>query len=255
MQAVDGSCSQQKPRANPEGLKAAVTPPAPPSTKVEDKPRPLAHDIVTEMEDVKSEPRSPPSKPQELPPEIAARIAEAERIAAEAEAEAAAYAEHAAAIQAEHDLQQQEENLVKGSKVQSFSKFQAELRAQQRQKQHKHKHERKDKRHKSDKHQAASTASQSSRAESHADSAQIKEQVAGYVAELLKPRFKANSISKEGYKWVVRKTVEKVAASATGSAGGEFLTEPRKAKIGKVVEHYVSQHKHEATAAASNGHT
>ena len=167
---------------------------------------------------------------QELPPEIAARIAEAERIAAEAEAEAAAYAEHAAAIQAEHDLQQQEENLVrpcclacrmtcfdqahvckilcsasiacseqsimccpcvlycclvlyldlfffnvqaKGSKVQSFSKFQAELRAQQRQKQHKHKHERKDKRHKSDKHQAASAASQSSRAESHADTAQV----------------------------------------------------------------------------------
>lgn len=49
---------------------------------------------------------------QELAPEIAARIAEAERIAAEAEAEAAAYAEHAAAIQAEHDLKQQEEHQV-----------------------------------------------------------------------------------------------------------------------------------------------
>lgn len=49
---------------------------------------------------------------QELAPEIAARIAEAERIAAEAEAEAAAYAEHAAAIQAEHDLQQQQERQV-----------------------------------------------------------------------------------------------------------------------------------------------
>ncbi len=49
---------------------------------------------------------------QELAPEIAARIAEAERIAAEAEAEAAAYAEHAAAIQAEHDLQQQQEHQV-----------------------------------------------------------------------------------------------------------------------------------------------
>ena len=46
-----------------------------------------------------------------------------------------------------------------------------------------------------------------------------------------------------------------VAASATGSAGGEFLTEPRKAKIGKVVEHYVSQHKHDQSAAVSNGHT
>ena len=52
------------------------------------------------------------SAAQELAPEIAARIAEAERIAAEAEAEAAAYAEHAAAIQAEHDLQQQQEHQV-----------------------------------------------------------------------------------------------------------------------------------------------
>ena len=52
---------------------------------------------------------------QELAPEIAARIAEAERIAAEAEAEAAAYAEHAAAIQAEHDLKQQEEHQVHNS--------------------------------------------------------------------------------------------------------------------------------------------
>ena len=52
------------------------------------------------------------SAAQELAPEIAARIAEAERIAAEAEAEAAAYAEHAAAIQAQHDLQQQQEHQV-----------------------------------------------------------------------------------------------------------------------------------------------
>jgi len=49
---------------------------------------------------------------QELAPEIAARIAEAERIAAEAEAEAAAYAEHAAAVQAEHDLMQREQHQV-----------------------------------------------------------------------------------------------------------------------------------------------
>ena len=44
-----------------------------------------------------------------MAPEIAARIAEAERVAAEAEAEAAAYAEHAAAVQAEHDLKHQEQ--------------------------------------------------------------------------------------------------------------------------------------------------
>jgi len=41
---------------------------------------------------------------------------------------------------------------AKSDKVQSFSKFQAELRAQQRQSKsgHKHKHDRKDKRHKPD---------------------------------------------------------------------------------------------------------
>ena len=38
----------------------------------------------------------------------------------------------------------------------------------------------------------------------------MKEQVGVYVGELLKPRFKSNAISKEDYKWVVRKTVEKV---------------------------------------------
>ena len=46
---------------------------------------------------------------QELAPEVAARIAEAERVAAEAEAEAAAFAEQAAAVQAEHDLKRQEQ--------------------------------------------------------------------------------------------------------------------------------------------------
>jgi len=39
---------------------------------------------------------------------------------------------------------------------------------------------------------------------------QMKEQVGVYVGELLKPRFKSNAISKEDYKWVVRKTVDKV---------------------------------------------
>lgn len=43
---------------------------------------------------------------QELDPAVQARIQEAERIAAQAEAEAAAYAEHAADIQAEHDARQ-----------------------------------------------------------------------------------------------------------------------------------------------------
>ena len=51
---------------------------------------------------------------QELDPAVQARIEEAERIAAQAEAEAAAYAEHAANIQAEHDsLQQQQQQVLR----------------------------------------------------------------------------------------------------------------------------------------------
>ena len=39
---------------------------------------------------------------------------------------------------------------------------------------------------------------------------QMKEQVGAYVGDLLKPRFKSNAITKEDYKWIVRKTVDKV---------------------------------------------
>lgn len=38
----------------------------------------------------------------------------------------------------------------------------------------------------------------------------MKEQVGAYVGDLLKPRFKSNAITKEDYKWIVRKTVDKV---------------------------------------------
>lgn len=49
---------------------------------------------------------------QAIDPAVAARIEEAERIAAQAEAEAAAYAEHAANIQAEHTSRQQQQEQV-----------------------------------------------------------------------------------------------------------------------------------------------
>ena len=39
---------------------------------------------------------------------------------------------------------------------------------------------------------------------------QIKEQVGAYVGDLLRPRFKSGTITKEDYKWIVRKTVDKV---------------------------------------------
>lgn len=39
---------------------------------------------------------------------------------------------------------------------------------------------------------------------------QMKEQVGAHVGDLLKPRFKSNVITKEDYKWIIRKTVDKV---------------------------------------------
>ena len=39
---------------------------------------------------------------------------------------------------------------------------------------------------------------------------QMKEQVGAFVGDLLKPRFKSSAITKEDYKWIVRKTVDKV---------------------------------------------
>ncbi|KAA6418404.1 MAG: hypothetical protein FRX49_11660, partial [Trebouxia sp. A1-2] len=243
----------KKPRGNPEGLNGVITPSPASHIKAEPKAESKAEsahdDSDAVMEDVKAELKSPPPpKQQELAPEIAARIAEAERIAAEAEAEAAAYAEHAAAIQAEHDLQQQQEHQDRSDKVQSFSKFQAELRAQQRQTKsgHKHKHDKREKRYRADK--PATPKATPVATLGQADN--MKEDVGVYVGELLKPRFKSNAISKEDYKWVVRKTVEKVAASATGVSGGEFLNEKRKVKINQLVEHYVSQRKHDRSATS-----
>lgn len=62
---------------------------------------------------------------------------------------------------------------VSSSKVQSFSKFQAELRAQQRQsRSHRHRHDRKDRRPRADRHTSASTSS-SARNSNHADTAQV----------------------------------------------------------------------------------
>lgn len=241
----------KKPRGNPEGLHGVITQSPASHVKAEPKAEPAHDDSHVVMDNVKAEPKSPPPpKQQELAPEIAARIAEAERIAAEAEAEAAAYAEHAAAIQAEHDLQQQQEHQDRDDKVQSFSKFQAELRAQQRQgrSSHKHKHDKRDKRHRAE--TAATPKARPVATAGQADNAQMKEQVGVYVGELLKPRFKSNAISKEDYKWVVRKTVEKVAASATGASGGEFLNEKRKVKINQLVEHYASQRKHDHSATS-----
>lgn len=40
---------------------------------------------------------------------------------------------------------------------------------------------------------------------------QIKEQIASFAAEVLKPRFNTHEVSREDYKWVLRKTVDKAS--------------------------------------------
>ncbi|KAL3151309.1 hypothetical protein ABBQ38_013146 [Trebouxia sp. C0009 RCD-2024] len=245
----------KKPRGNPEGVGAAL-PTSPDRAmlgshgRAEAKPQPqhMGAESDAVMQDVKQETKLPqPSKPQELAPEVAARIAEAERVAAEAEAEAAAFAEQAAAVQAEHDLKRQEQLQANSGKVQSFSKFQAELRAQHKHSKGRHKHKR-DRQQQQERHDTPKGSLQTSG--SHADTAQMKEQVGAYVGDLLKPRFKSNMITKEDYKWIIRKTVDKVASSSTSASGAEFLTDKRKAKIAVMVEHYVSQRKLDQSATS-----
>jgi len=45
--------------------------------------------------------------------------------------------------------------------------------------------------------------------------------------------------------------VLQVAASATGSSGGDYMTDKRKAKITQLVEHYVNQRKHDQSATST----
>ena len=69
---------------------------------------------------------------------------------------------------------------------------------------------------------------------------QAKSEVREYVAEVLKPLYKARQVSKEGYKLVMQKAVDKVLAHSLPRGPGEpFLSAKRKAKIEDLVHKYL----------------
>jgi hypothetical protein len=69
---------------------------------------------------------------------------------------------------------------------------------------------------------------------------QAKQEVREYVAEVLRPLYKAQKVSREGYKLVMQKAVDKVLAHSQPRGPGEpFLSAKRRAKIEDLVHKYL----------------
>ena len=76
---------------------------------------------------------------------------------------------------------------------------------------------------------------------------QLEEVVAGFVSSFLTPLFKANKMSKEDFKWVSRKSVNKVLEGSKGKHAEGFMSSEREGKIRKLVEGYIKARKRGAT--------
>lgn len=70
----------------------------------------------------------------------------------------------------------------------------------------------------------------------------MKREVTEYVKALLKPLYADKRISKEQFKLVVEKSVNRVAAQAADAGSGPFLTDKRRAKVSALVDKYVKMH-------------
>ena len=76
---------------------------------------------------------------------------------------------------------------------------------------------------------------------------QLEESVASFVSSILTPLFKAHKLSKEDFKWVSRKSVNKVIENHKGKPGEGFMSAEREVKIRKMVEGYIKARKRGAT--------
>ena len=76
---------------------------------------------------------------------------------------------------------------------------------------------------------------------------QLEEVVASFVNSFLTPLFKANKLGKEDFKWVSRKSVNKVLEGSKGKPAEGFMSSEREAKIRKLVEGYIKARKRGAT--------
>jgi hypothetical protein len=76
---------------------------------------------------------------------------------------------------------------------------------------------------------------------------QLEEVVASFVSSFLTPLFKANKLGKEDFKWVARKSVNKVLEGSKGKHVEGFMSPEREEKIRKLVEQYIKARKRGAT--------
>lgn len=79
------------------------------------------------------------------------------------------------------------------------------------------------------------------------DGMQLEKVVATFVNGFLTPLFKGNQLGKEDFKWVSRKSVNKVLEGSKGKPAEGFMSAEREAKIRKLVEGYIKARKRGAT--------
>lgn len=60
-----------------------------------------------------------------------------------------------------------------------------------------------------------------------------------FVADVLKPMYAAKSISREDYKWIMHKAINKILEMAAAKGGDTFVTSRRRPKIRDLVEKYI----------------
>jgi len=70
----------------------------------------------------------------------------------------------------------------------------------------------------------------------------VKREVTEYVKALLKPLYADKRVSKEQFKLVLEKSVNRVAGQAADAGSGLFLTDKRKAKVRALVDKYLKLH-------------
>ncbi|KAK9903424.1 hypothetical protein WJX75_005208 [Coccomyxa subellipsoidea] len=80
---------------------------------------------------------------------------------------------------------------------------------------------------------------------SHAHNAnpKVKKDAEKFVADFLKPMYADKSISREDYKWIMQKSINKILELATAKGSDNFLSSKRKPKIEVLIEKYVQLRK------------
>lgn len=74
----------------------------------------------------------------------------------------------------------------------------------------------------------------------------MRKEVEKFVADFLKPMYADKTISREDYKWIMQKSINKTLEMANAKGGEHFLSSKRKPKIEVLIEKYVQLRKDSA---------